>query len=70
MRSVRATTHTPYGHTNYVIDKALYPADHPYNWQGIGSLEDVERATLADVKEFFRRWYVPEQRDARGRRRF
>ncbi|HQU86772.1 MAG TPA: pitrilysin family protein, partial [Pyrinomonadaceae bacterium] len=49
----------PYGHTNYVIDKALYPEDHPYNWQVIGSLEDLDNATLADVKEFFRRWYVP-----------
>jgi zinc protease len=49
----------PYGHTNYVIDKALYPEDHPYNWQVIGSLEDLDNATLEDVKEFFRRWYVP-----------
>ena len=49
----------PYGHTSYVIDKDLYPADHPYNWQVIGSLDDLQRATLADVKEFFRRWYVP-----------
>ncbi|HMO82335.1 MAG TPA: pitrilysin family protein [Pyrinomonadaceae bacterium] len=49
----------PYGHTSYVIDKALYPEDHPYNWQVIGSLEDLQAATLDDVKEFFRRWYVP-----------
>lgn len=49
----------PYGHTSYVIDKALYPADHPYNWQVIGSLDDLQNATLADVKEFFARWYVP-----------
>ena len=49
----------PYGHTSYVIDKALYPADHPYNWQVIGSLDDLQNATLPDVKEFFRRWYVP-----------
>lgn len=49
----------PYGHTSYVIDKALYPKDHPYNWQVIGSLEDLQNATLDDVKEFFRRWYVP-----------
>lgn len=49
----------PYGHTSYVIDKALFPADHPYNWQVIGSLEDLDRATLDDVKEFYRRWYVP-----------
>jgi len=49
----------PYGHTQYVIDKALYPADHPYNWQVIGSLDDLKAATLEDEKEFFRRWYVP-----------
>lgn len=49
----------PYGHTSYVIDKNLYPADHPYNWQVIGSLDDLQAATLPDVKEFFNRWYVP-----------
>ncbi|NJW51694.1 M16 family metallopeptidase [Salinimicrobium oceani] len=49
----------PYGHTMYVIDKNLYPKDHPYNWQVIGSLEDLQNATLQDVKEFFNRWYVP-----------
>ena len=49
----------PYGHTSYVIDKALYPEDHPYNWQVIGSLDDLQNAQLDDVKEFFRRWYVP-----------
>ena len=49
----------PYGHTSYVIDKNFCPADHPYNWQVIGSLEDLQNATLPDVKEFFKRWYVP-----------
>jgi zinc protease len=49
----------PYGHTNYVIDKALYPEEHPYNWQVIGSLADLDAATLADVKEFHRKWYGP-----------
>jgi zinc protease len=49
----------PYGHTSYVISKQLYPEDHPYNWEVIGSLEDVQNATLADVKEFYKRWYVP-----------
>ena len=28
----------PYGHQGYVTDKNLYPQDHPYNWQVIGSL--------------------------------
>lgn len=49
----------PYGHTSYVIDKAIYPADHPYNWQVIGSLEDLQAATLDDVKEFYEKWYGP-----------
>ena len=49
----------PYGHTFYVINKALYPADHPYSWQVIGSLDDLQNANVDDVKEFFRLWYVP-----------
>ncbi len=49
----------PYGHTQYVIDKNLYPEGHPYSWQVIGSLEDLQAATLKDVKDFFNSWYVP-----------
>ena len=49
----------PYGHANYVIGKNMYPEDHPYNWQVIGSLEDLQNASLADVKEFYNKWYVP-----------
>jgi zinc protease len=49
----------PYGHRQYVIGKNLYPKDHPYNWQVIGSLEDLQNATLEDVKTFFKKWYVP-----------
>ncbi|MHA7900004.1 MAG: M16 family metallopeptidase [Henriciella sp.] len=49
----------PYGHTFYVLHKALYPDDHPYNWQVIGSLADLQAAELSDVKEFFNDWYTP-----------
>ena len=49
----------PYGHNSYVINKNLYPEGHPYSWEVIGSLEDLQNATLDDVKEFYRRWYVP-----------
>ena len=49
----------PYGHNQYVIGKNLYPSNHPYNWQVIGSLEDLQNATLNDVKTFFKKWYVP-----------
>ncbi len=49
----------PYGHTMAVIDQNLYPEGHPYNWQVIGSLEDLQNATLQDVKDFYNQWYVP-----------
>jgi zinc protease len=49
----------PYGHTSTVISENLYPAGHPYSWEVIGSLADLDAATLVDVKDFYRRWYVP-----------
>ncbi|MCH8286984.1 insulinase family protein, partial [candidate division KSB1 bacterium] len=49
----------PYGHTNYVISKNLYPPEHPYSWQVIGSLDDLQRATVQDVKNFYEKWYGP-----------
>ena len=49
----------PYGHNLYIVAKALYPEGHPYNWQVIGSLADLDAATLQDVKDFYKKWYVP-----------
>ena len=49
----------PYGHESYVVDKAMYPEGHPYNWQVIGSLEDLQAATVDDVKEFYETYYGP-----------
>lgn len=49
----------PYGHNLYVIGKAIYPEGHPYNHQVIGSLEDLENASLEDTKNFFSTWYQP-----------
>ena len=49
----------PYGHTSYVISKLLYPDGHPYNWQVIGSMEDLANATLKDVHQFHQKWYCP-----------
>jgi zinc protease len=49
----------PYGHTNWVIDKHLYPDGHPYSWQVIGELEDLQSATVEDVKEFYEKFYGP-----------
>ncbi|MFY0629880.1 MAG: insulinase family protein [Flavobacteriaceae bacterium] len=49
----------PYGFNQQIIDRNLYPKNHPYNWQVIGSLEHLQNATLQDVKNFFKKWYVP-----------
>lgn len=48
-----------YGHQAYVIGKALYPEGHPYNWQTIGVVEDVNNATIPDVKKFYEDYYGP-----------
>ncbi|MFQ6612249.1 MAG: M16 family metallopeptidase [Fidelibacterota bacterium] len=49
----------PYGHTNYVVRKNLYPAEHPYNWTTIGELKDLQNATLKNVQDFHQQWYGP-----------
>ncbi|MCC5913632.1 MAG: insulinase family protein [Balneolaceae bacterium] len=49
----------PYGHTNYVVVTNLYPEGHPYSWEVIGSLDDLQAATLDDVVNFYNKWYVP-----------
>ena len=47
----------PYGFTNEVIIKNLYPEGHPYSWTVIGELSDLQSATLDDVKEFYEQYY-------------
>jgi zinc protease len=49
----------PYGHTDYIIDKNLYPEGHPYNWQVIGEMSDLQKATVEDVKAFYDKFYGP-----------
>lgn len=49
----------PYGLANEKILKAIYPADHPYSWPVIGSMDDLGAAALEDVKDFFRTYYAP-----------
>jgi zinc protease len=51
----------PYGHLWDVTDRALFPEGHPYRWQVIGSLEDLDAATLDDVHAFHERWYGPQR---------
>ncbi|HED65495.1 MAG TPA: insulinase family protein [Planctomycetes bacterium] len=49
----------PYGLVREVLLKNLFPADHPYSWPTIGSMEDLAQASLEDVSGFFHRWYGP-----------
>jgi zinc protease len=49
----------PYGHTDYVILKSLYPQGHPYSWDVIGEMADLANATVDDVKEFHKKFYIP-----------
>ena len=49
----------PYGMASWHIQQALFPLPHPYHWMTIGSQEDLDAASLDDVKDFFRRYYAP-----------
>ncbi|PHR54366.1 MAG: peptidase M16 [Robiginitomaculum sp.] len=49
----------PYGLLRERVNEALYPEGHPYSWQVIGYLEDLDRADVNDLKKFFLRWYGP-----------
>ncbi len=49
----------PYGTAFEKIAEIMYPADHPYHWTTIGSLADLNAASMDDVKGFFRQYYVP-----------
>ena len=48
-----------YGMRNEILGQSLYPASHPYNWPVIGYVDDLDRATSEDLKNFFLRWYGP-----------
>jgi zinc protease len=47
----------PYGKVDELIATSTYPAGHPYSWETIGSMEDLNAASLEDVKEWFRSYY-------------
>lgn len=49
----------PYGLVGEVIAQNLYPYGHPYSWLTIGYVEDLDRVNVNDLKNFFLRWYGP-----------
>ena len=47
----------PYGREYQLITDAIWPEGHPYSWTVIGSMEDLNAASLDDVKEWFQTYY-------------
>jgi zinc protease len=49
----------PYGRAGEILDVAVYPESNPYSWPVVGYLTDLQRATVDDVKDFFKVYYAP-----------
>jgi zinc protease len=50
----------PFGLSSELTSAALFPSTNPYSWPVIGSMTDLSAASLDDVKEFFHRYYAPD----------
>jgi predicted Zn-dependent peptidase len=50
----------PYGDWDERLQRLVFPEDHPYHHTVIGSMEDLDAATLDDIADFFRTYYVPD----------
>jgi zinc protease len=55
----RQTEDQPYGQAFNHILRNVFPPRHPYSWSTIGSMEDLDAASVEDVHEWFRTWYGP-----------
>jgi zinc protease len=53
----RQSENEPYGLVWEFLTPKLYPANHPYSWTVIGSMEDLDAAKLDDVKDWFKTYY-------------
>ncbi len=49
----------PYGLADYAVGDALFPVGHPYRHSTIGSMADLDAATLTDVRQWFKDNYAP-----------
>jgi len=49
----------PYGVTEQLLTENTYPVGHPYSWTVIGSMTDLDAASLSDVQEWFKTYYGP-----------
>lgn len=49
----------PYGLVEYAVSEGLFPVGHPYRHSTIGSMADLDAATLSDVRQWFTDHYAP-----------
>ena len=49
----------PYGRVRNEISAKIYPYSHPYSWSTIGSMDDLNAASLDDIKDWYRTYYGP-----------
>ena len=49
----------PYGKAFTAISESAFPKGHPYSWTTIGSMEDLDAASLEDVQDWFKTYYGP-----------
>jgi len=49
----------PYGVTEQLLTENTYPPGHPYSWTTIGSMKDLDAASMSDVQEWFKTYYGP-----------
>ena len=49
----------PYGKAFTRISESAFPKGHPYSWSVIGSMEDLDAASLEDVQDWFKTYYGP-----------
>ncbi len=49
----------PYGFVEEALLSRVFPKGHPYSWSVIGSMKDLDAASLDDLKDFFAEFYVP-----------
>ena len=49
----------PYGVTEQILVENTYPVGHPYSWTVIGSMKDLDAASMSDVQEWFKTYYGP-----------
>ncbi|HEV7764036.1 MAG TPA: pitrilysin family protein [Thermoanaerobaculia bacterium] len=50
----------PYGTAFERLLRLAYESDYSYHWPTIGSMTDLEAASLDDIRDFFRIWYRPD----------